>query len=187
MKHWVKASDSPDAGVLTFWPRSRSISEKTHMQSIHSRNTTSRTQYTPTHRTNILAFLTLPIVRPRKTERESLRNLGRKSGQTIFSNYITSTMVGGTSFGTVQNSLPKQGLTSRSVSLAAFEICLAQLRFFRMQDLKHRYYSVCRKLIRNRPWPGDEASRNALINSLQFDIGNSFMPKPCQYFSNEYL
>lgn len=100
------------------------------MQSIHSRNTTFRTQYTPIHRTNIRAFLILPIVRPRKTERESLRNLGRKSGQTIFSNCITSTMDGGTSFGTVQNSLPKQGLTSRSVSLAAFEICLAQCRLF---------------------------------------------------------
>ena len=58
---------------------------------------------------------------------------------------------------------------------------------FFIKDLKHRYYSVCRKLIRNRPWPGDEASRNALINSLQFDIGDFFMPKPCQYFSNGYL
>ncbi|KAJ2931670.1 hypothetical protein H1R20_g5401, partial [Candolleomyces eurysporus] len=48
---------------------------------------------------------------------------------------------------------------------------------FDLEDLKHRYYSVCRKLIRNRPWPGDEASRNALINSLQFDIEREQMRK----------
>ncbi|KAJ3533912.1 hypothetical protein NMY22_g7143 [Coprinellus aureogranulatus] len=47
----------------------------------------------------------------------------------------------------------------------------AQDAGFDLEDLKHRYYSVCRKLVRNRPWPGDEASRAALINSLQFDLG----------------
>ncbi|KAF5333479.1 hypothetical protein D9611_002640 [Ephemerocybe angulata] len=48
---------------------------------------------------------------------------------------------------------------------------------FDLEDLKHRYYSVCRKLIRNRPWPGDEASKTALINSLQFDIEREKMRK----------
>ncbi|KAI0053746.1 hypothetical protein FA95DRAFT_484388 [Auriscalpium vulgare] len=38
-----------------------------------------------------------------------------------------------------------------------------------MEDLKDRYYSVCRKLIRNRPWAGDEASKSQLISSFQFD------------------
>ncbi|KAJ7240312.1 hypothetical protein B0H12DRAFT_1024723 [Mycena haematopus] len=38
-----------------------------------------------------------------------------------------------------------------------------------MEDLKDRYCSVCRKLIRNRPWAGDENSRNALLSSLQFE------------------
>ncbi|TFY54337.1 hypothetical protein EVG20_g9749, partial [Dentipellis fragilis] len=38
-----------------------------------------------------------------------------------------------------------------------------------MEDLKDRYYSVCRKLIRNRPWGGDEASRMQLMSSFQFD------------------
>ncbi|GJJ07086.1 hypothetical protein Clacol_001285 [Clathrus columnatus] len=39
------------------------------------------------------------------------------------------------------------------------------------KDLKARYYSVCRKLIRNRPWLGDEAAKSALLNSYQFDKG----------------
>ncbi|KZT66038.1 hypothetical protein DAEQUDRAFT_813884 [Daedalea quercina L-15889] len=38
-----------------------------------------------------------------------------------------------------------------------------------MEDLKDRYYSVCRKLVRSRPWAGDDASRNQLIASLTFD------------------
>ncbi|TCD63966.1 swr complex subunit [Steccherinum ochraceum] len=38
-----------------------------------------------------------------------------------------------------------------------------------LEDLKDRYYSVCRKLIRNRPWGGDEASKNQLLSSFQFD------------------
>jgi DNA methyltransferase 1-associated protein 1 len=40
-----------------------------------------------------------------------------------------------------------------------------------LQDLKDRYYSVCRKLVRNRPWAGDEASKAQLISSFQFDKG----------------
>ena len=39
------------------------------------------------------------------------------------------------------------------------------------QDLKDRYYSVCRKLIRNRPWSGDEASKSQLMSTFQFDKG----------------
>ncbi|KAJ6515710.1 hypothetical protein C8R45DRAFT_888749 [Mycena sanguinolenta] len=38
-----------------------------------------------------------------------------------------------------------------------------------MEDLKDRYCSVYRKLIRNRPWAGDENSKNALLSSYQFD------------------
>ncbi|TFK43717.1 hypothetical protein BDQ12DRAFT_675442 [Crucibulum laeve] len=38
-----------------------------------------------------------------------------------------------------------------------------------LEDLKDRYYSVCRKLVRNRPWAGDEISKNQLIQSFQFD------------------
>ncbi|EPS98724.1 hypothetical protein FOMPIDRAFT_1164806 [Fomitopsis schrenkii] len=38
-----------------------------------------------------------------------------------------------------------------------------------MEDLKDRYYSVCRKLVRNRPWAGDAASRSQLLTSLTFD------------------
>lgn len=38
--------------------------------------------------------------------------------------------------------------------------------------MKDRYYSVCRKLIRNRPWAGDEASRTLLIANFQFDKGS---------------
>ena len=39
------------------------------------------------------------------------------------------------------------------------------------QDLKDRYYSVCRKLVRNRPWAGDETGRAQLLSSFQFDKG----------------
>ena len=37
------------------------------------------------------------------------------------------------------------------------------------QDLKDRYFSVCRKLVRSRPWPGDDASKQALISTLTYD------------------
>ncbi|KAF8238854.1 hypothetical protein L208DRAFT_1421112 [Tricholoma matsutake] len=38
-----------------------------------------------------------------------------------------------------------------------------------LEDLKDRYYSACRKLVRNRPWAGDEASKAQFISSFQFD------------------
>ncbi|RPD66839.1 hypothetical protein L226DRAFT_608127 [Lentinus tigrinus ALCF2SS1-7] len=38
-----------------------------------------------------------------------------------------------------------------------------------LEDLKERYFGVCRRLIRNRPWIGDEASKKALLDSLTFD------------------
>ena len=41
----------------------------------------------------------------------------------------------------------------------------------RRQDLKDRYYSCCRKLIRNRPWSGDDVSKSQFLNSYQFDKG----------------
>ena len=38
------------------------------------------------------------------------------------------------------------------------------------QDLKDRYYSVCRKLVRDRPpEEGDEARKAHLLSSLEFD------------------
>ena len=41
-----------------------------------------------------------------------------------------------------------------------------------LQDLKDRYYSVSRKLIRSRPWAGDEASKSQAISAFQFDKGS---------------
>lgn len=46
-----------------------------------------------------------------------------------------------------------------------------------MEDLKDRYYSVCRKLIRNRPWSGDEVSKSQLISTFQFDKEREVMRK----------
>ncbi|KAH7887581.1 hypothetical protein F5I97DRAFT_2010006 [Phlebopus sp. FC_14] len=46
-----------------------------------------------------------------------------------------------------------------------------------IEDIKDRYYSVCRKLIRNRPWPGDESSKSQLLNSYQFDKEREKMRK----------
>ncbi|KAK7031301.1 swr complex subunit [Paramarasmius palmivorus] len=40
-----------------------------------------------------------------------------------------------------------------------------------IEDLKDRYFSVCRKLVRTRTWAGDEASKNQLVNSFQYDKG----------------
>ncbi|TFK22344.1 SWR1-complex protein 4 [Coprinopsis marcescibilis] len=48
---------------------------------------------------------------------------------------------------------------------------------FDIDDLKDRYYGVCRKLIRNRPWPHDEASKAQLLNSLSFDKDREKMRK----------
>lgn len=39
--------------------------------------------------------------------------------------------------------------------------------------MKDRYYSACRKLVRNRPWAGDEASKAQFISSFQFDKGRT--------------
>lgn len=48
--------------------------------------------------------------------------------------------------------------------------------------MKDRYYSVCRKLVRNRPWAGDEASKAQLISSFQFDRGKtSYFTSPLRY------
>ncbi|OBZ70255.1 SWR1-complex protein 4 [Grifola frondosa] len=46
-----------------------------------------------------------------------------------------------------------------------------------LEDLKDRYYSVCRKLVRNRPWAGDEASKAQLLSSLTFDKEREVMRK----------
>ncbi|KAI9447885.1 hypothetical protein H4582DRAFT_2107334 [Lactarius indigo] len=46
-----------------------------------------------------------------------------------------------------------------------------------MEDLKDRYYSVCRKLIRSRPWAGDEASKSQILSTFQFDKEREVMRK----------
>ncbi|KAG9002355.1 swr complex subunit [Tulasnella sp. JGI-2019a] len=38
-----------------------------------------------------------------------------------------------------------------------------------IQDLKARYYNICRKLIKNRPFAGDEATKNGVISSYSYD------------------
>ncbi|KAJ7284008.1 hypothetical protein C8J57DRAFT_1447932 [Mycena rebaudengoi] len=46
-----------------------------------------------------------------------------------------------------------------------------------MEDIKDRYCSVCRKLIRNRPWAGDESSKAVLMNTFSFDKDREVMRK----------
>ncbi|KZT36690.1 hypothetical protein SISSUDRAFT_1120791 [Sistotremastrum suecicum HHB10207 ss-3] len=46
-----------------------------------------------------------------------------------------------------------------------------------IDDLKARYYSICRKLLRTRPWAGDEATRQQLSNSYAFDKEREIMRK----------
>ncbi|KAJ3921841.1 hypothetical protein F5877DRAFT_35054 [Lentinula edodes] len=46
-----------------------------------------------------------------------------------------------------------------------------------IEDLKDRYYSVCRKLIRNRTWAGDEFSKSQLLLSFQYDKEREILRK----------
>ncbi|GJE84587.1 SWR1-complex protein [Phanerochaete sordida] len=46
-----------------------------------------------------------------------------------------------------------------------------------MEDLKDRYFSVCRKLVRDRPWPGDEATKSQILSSFSFDKEREVMRK----------
>ncbi|KAF8914172.1 hypothetical protein CPB84DRAFT_1758608 [Gymnopilus junonius] len=46
-----------------------------------------------------------------------------------------------------------------------------------LEDLRDRYYSVCRKLIRHRPWAGDDLAKAALVSSFQFDKEREVMRK----------
>lgn len=46
-----------------------------------------------------------------------------------------------------------------------------------MEDLKDRYFSVCRKLVRHRPWPGDEATKAQVLSSFAFDKEREVMRK----------
>ena len=39
------------------------------------------------------------------------------------------------------------------------------------QDIKDRYYGICKKLIRSRPWPGDDASKSQALASVSYDKG----------------
>ena len=64
-------------------------------------------------------------------------------------------------------------------SQGAFRVCLRYaphsiqvLLFLTVtKDLKDRYYSVCRKLVRNRPWIGDEPSKAKVLGLLSFEKG----------------
>jgi len=39
------------------------------------------------------------------------------------------------------------------------------------KDLKDRYYTVCRRLVRTRPWNGDELSKTKILGLLSFEKG----------------
>ncbi|KAJ7178968.1 hypothetical protein C8R46DRAFT_1159681 [Mycena filopes] len=52
-----------------------------------------------------------------------------------------------------------------------------------MEDLKDRYCSVCRKLLRNRPWTGDESTKQQLLASFAFDKDREVMRK--RYIAEE--
>ena len=66
-------------------------------------------------------------------------------------------------------------------SQGVFHVCLRcapcwdRIQVFRVltltKDLKDRYYSICRKLVRNRPWNGDELSKNKVLGLLAFEKG----------------
>jgi len=43
------------------------------------------------------------------------------------------------------------------------------------KDLKDRYYSVCRKLVRSRPWNGDDLSKTKILGLLAFEKGTQVL------------
>ena len=45
------------------------------------------------------------------------------------------------------------------------------------KDMKDRYYSICRKLVRNRPWNGDELSKTKILGLLSFEKGTRPLSK----------
>ena len=48
------------------------------------------------------------------------------------------------------------------------------LRFLTLiKDLKDRYYTICRRLVRIRPWNGDELSKTKLLGLLCFEKGTA--------------
>ncbi|KAK0468144.1 uncharacterized protein EV420DRAFT_1635400 [Desarmillaria tabescens] len=51
-----------------------------------------------------------------------------------------------------------------------------------MEDLKERFCNVCRRLVRDRPWAGDEASRAQLISNFMFDKERELIRK--RYLAN---
>ncbi|KAG7449019.1 uncharacterized protein BT62DRAFT_888547 [Guyanagaster necrorhizus] len=51
-----------------------------------------------------------------------------------------------------------------------------------MEDLKERFCNVCRRLVRDRPWAGDEASRVQLISTFMFDKERELIRK--RYLAN---
>ncbi|KAF7291056.1 Myb-like domain-containing protein [Mycena chlorophos] len=58
-----------------------------------------------------------------------------------------------------------------------YEYPRPEASFRSIEDIKDRYCSVCRKLIRSRPWAGDDASRQALLASFNFEKEREVMRK----------
>ncbi|KAJ7682622.1 hypothetical protein DFH06DRAFT_1278180 [Mycena polygramma] len=56
-----------------------------------------------------------------------------------------------------------------------------------MEDIKDRYCAVARKLVRSRPWSGDDNSKQLLLSSLQFDKEREVMRKRYQIAEEEAL
>ncbi|EIW82342.1 hypothetical protein CONPUDRAFT_54287 [Coniophora puteana RWD-64-598 SS2] len=46
-----------------------------------------------------------------------------------------------------------------------------------LEDIKDRYYSICRKLVRKRPWSGDETTKSQLLVTFEFDKDKETMRK----------
>jgi DNA methyltransferase 1-associated protein 1 len=53
------------------------------------------------------------------------------------------------------------------------------------KDLKDRYYSICRKLVRTRPWNGDEPSKIKLLGLLAFEKGTEITALATPAFAQE--
>ena len=63
------------------------------------------------------------------------------------------------------------GGPARAIEVRSYGIFRYLWGMNRQKDLKDRYYSCCRKLIRSRPCSGDDVSKSQLLNGYQFDKG----------------
>lgn len=60
---------------------------------------------------------------------------------------------------------------ARTMEVCRMKVCRPIHLKSCVKDMKDRYFSVCRKLVRSRPWPGEESAKAQVLSSFAFDKG----------------